>query len=185
MPSADRWDGVEEWPDRPTRRGPGGEEGFKSRVGSGGEDEPTPGAGPLCAEDALPWLRAGLRELHVLASSLEFNYYTLELETGGGLRVRLLLYVGPECMEVRGVAIEACGGPVARLRGLAERPEFVVVDVWGDCVSLKAPAEPAYRVLRALELAGVGEDARVLGVEPVEELVEVEEEWFSVGRGSG
>jgi hypothetical protein len=147
--------------------------------------EPTPRAGPLCAESLLPWLGDGLRELYLAASRLEFNYYTLTLDAGGGVRVRLLLYVGAECLEVRGVAVEACGEAVSRLRELAGRPEFVVVDVEGGCVSLKAPPEPHYRVVRALRLAGVGPGAGVVGVEPVEELVGVEEEWFSMGQGSG
>ncbi len=186
MPSADtRGDGVRTWPDRPTRHGPGGEEGFKSRAGSGGDVEPTPGAGPLCVEDLLPSLRAALRDLYLLASSLEYNYYMLILRASGGVRARVLLYVGPRCLEVRGVALEACGESVEALKGLADRPEFPVVDVEGGCVSLKAPADPPYRVLRALRLAGVEEEPAVEGVEPVEELVGVEEEWFSVGQGSG
>ncbi len=169
----------------PTRRsGPGHDLGFKSRRRLGYAEEPTLRAGP-CLGDVAEWLKAVDRELHAAALTREYNYYLLTFETPRGFEVTLLLLASEECMRVRGVAVRACGPRVEALKPLAGRPEFVVVDVEGDCVTLRAPADSLYRVLRALELAGLEGGSELVGLEPVEDLVGVEEEWFSAHQGLG
>ncbi|MEB3816995.1 MAG: hypothetical protein LRS46_03540 [Desulfurococcales archaeon] len=176
--------------DRPTRLvGPGNDMGVKSRGSlSGGEEEPTQRAGP-CLEEVLR--RVGLDdlaavdgELHAIASMYEFNYYIATFKEPNGIEVGILLFVGGDCMEVRGVAVKGCGGSVGRLVALADKPEFVVVDVEADCVTIRAPADTLFRVVRALELAGLSRDSYLASVRPLEELVEVEEEWFSIHHDS-
>jgi len=149
-------------------------------------EEPTQRAGP-CLGEVAGWLSDIDREVHAVAVSREYNYYILKFRVEGGLEVSILLYAGSECMEVRGVAVTGCGGSAERAARLGERPEFTVVDVdtGSGCITVRAPAEPAYRVLRALQLAGLSRDSEITSLEPVEELVEVEEEWFSAHYASG
>jgi len=149
-------------------------------------EEPTHRAGP-CLGEVAEWLSEVDREIHAVALTREYNYYILRFRARGGLEVSVLLYAGDDCMEVRGVAVTGCGDSAASASKLAEKPEFTVVDVdtGSGCVTVRAPAEPAYRVLRALQLAGLSRDAEITGLEPLEGLVEVEEEWFSIHYASG
>jgi hypothetical protein len=148
-------------------------------------DEPTHRAGP-CLGEVAEWLSEVDREIHAIAMTREYNYYILKFRVNKGLEVSILLYAGSECMEVRGVAVTGCGDSASKASKLGERPEFTVVDVdtGSGCVTVRAPAEPAYRVLRALQLAGLSRDWEIISLEPVEDLVEVEEEWFSVHYAS-
>ncbi|MEB3844250.1 MAG: hypothetical protein LRS48_01045 [Desulfurococcales archaeon] len=135
------------------------------------EIEPTQRVGP-CLEDLDFVEEEDARLAHATLYSREYNIVYLLAGEYEGIEVSLKAFVGLDCLHLLSLHARGCGPEVqGRLKKLYENPEFTKIILEGDCIEIVAPAEPPYRVKRALKLLGIEGKLRLLAYRRAESFV--------------
>jgi len=144
--------------------------------------EPTPGAGP-CIDEVLDLSKEDTAEIYAAATTRGMDYAEILFFSTQSMMVSAVAYAGSECLELLGLRVIGCRDESSKAARLLESPEATSGDVWGECVEARIPADPPYRIKRALDmLREMGAEIRgVMAYRLLSPTDEVVETWTGDG----